>query len=554
LRNQHDYLSGEHFGAAHFRKNAVTGRHLTLNIGRHFLDVAGRAVHYRRAGDGPPLVMLHGSPGDSQMLAEEIVACAANFTVFALDTAGFGYSDALPGEVLTVKDLARATAEAMLALGLPPCPVYGTHTGAAIAIELGLGWPWLVTGLVMEGLPAFTEIEIEALFATYFAPMVTDPLGGHLVSTWMRFRDQFTWFPWTSRDVTRLNAIDQPDAAAVDLWVSMFYRSCKTYRPAYRAACYYGQAAIRAAAALNVPAIYMAAAEDMLFPHLDRLPALKPGQRIERLASDPGRRIAAIARFAREFTGMGNAPALRQMAGGLPRLLVDGPHGQVFVRRYGNPARPALLLLHDAPGTGLGMEELAQSLAATHYVILPDHPGCGLSDAPPADDILSAAADNILAVADALELARFSVAGAGCGAAVAACLAARGERHLTRFIVADVMAPDASVAAAIAPAIDLSPTGAHWVQAWLMLRDAQIYQPWFDGRIAAQRGTQGNFGADWLHGQTAALMEGRASYHLLPRAAALYPTAEMFRASGVDVLNPGVLPDFIKEFADEVDA
>ena len=32
-----------------------------------------------------------------------------------------------------------------------------------------------------------------------------------------------------------------------------------------------------------------------------------------------------------------------------------------------------------------------------------------------------------------------------------------------------------------------------------MVRDAEIYEPWFDGRIAAQKTTQGNFDADWLH-------------------------------------------------------
>ncbi len=532
---------------------------MSAKINRYFVDVAGRAVHYRRAGAGPPLVMLHGSPGDSQMLLEEIAACADNFTVYALDTPGFGYSDALPGEVLTLTDLARATAAAMRALGLPPCPVYGTHTGAAIAIELGLGWPGQVTGLVMEGLPAFTDAEIEALFGTYFEPMVTDPLGGHFINTWMRFRDQFTWFPWSSRDVTRLNAIDRPEAASIDLWVSMFYRSCKTYRPAYRAACYYGQAAISAAAALPVPAIYMAAAEDMLFPHLDRLPALQPGQRIERLASDAAARIAAIARFVREFAGTAPAPAPLPMAGCGPRALIDGPHGQIFIRRYGDPTQPALMLLHDAPGTGLAMAEMAQALSATHDVIVPDHPGCGLSDAPDTADILDAAAQNISAVADALGLARFSVAGAGCGAAVAARLAARGERRVIRFIVADVRAPDAAAAAAIAPAIELSPTGAHWVQAWLMLRDAQIYAPWFDGRIAAQRRTQGNFDADWLHSQTAALMEGRASYHMLPRAAATYPTAAILQAHAAQVVTDeafttACLLDLAQDFAHEINA
>jgi hypothetical protein len=77
----------------------------------------------------------------------------------------------------------------------------------------------------------------------------------------------------------------------------------------------------------------------------------------------------------------------------------------------------------------------------------------------------------------------------------------------------------------IAPELPLSPEGAHWVKAWLMIRDSQIYHPWFDGRVAAQRSTQGRFEADWLHDQTVALMQSRATYHRLPRSAVRFDTA-----------------------------
>jgi hypothetical protein len=61
------------------------------------------------------------------------------------------------------------------------------------------------------------------------------------------------------------------------------------------------------------------------------------------------------------------------------------------------------------------------------------------------------------------------------------------------------------------------------VQAWLMLRDNQIYAPWYDGSVAGQRRTQGNFDAGWLQDQTAAFMEGRETYSPLARAAASVP-------------------------------
>jgi pimeloyl-ACP methyl ester carboxylesterase len=507
-------------------------------IKRHFIEAAGRRVHYRTAGSGPPVVMLHGSPGDGQMLEHEIITASAAFSVIALDTPGFGFSDPLPGETLTVRDLAAATAEAMQALGLPPCRVFGTHTGAAIAIELGLGWPHLVTGLLMEGLPAFTQAEIDTLFQGYFAPMVPDPLGGHLTSTWIRFRDQFTWFPWPSRDVTRLNPFDRPTPAEIDVWVSMFYRGSRTYRPAYRAACTYGQAAIAAAAALRVPAIYTATVEDMLHPHLDRLPDLQPNQRIAQLPSPIAEKCPALTAYLQSLPG-GDAPppppTSRPVGADPAMLFIESGANQVLVRCYGSPARPALLVAHDAPGTGLACETLARSLAAEFYVCVPDLPGTGHSTLAAGERALQEGATALSAVADHAGLRHFAVLGLGCGAAVAAVLAGRDDQRLSALLLDAPPAPNAATAEAIAPDLTLSPEGAHWLRAWLSVRDGQIYDPWFAGTRQTQRRTQGNFDAQWLHDQTCALMSGRDTAHLLPREAWLFDIKAALRHATVPV-------------------
>jgi pimeloyl-ACP methyl ester carboxylesterase len=484
--------------------------------------------------------MLHGSPGDSALLAHEMAVLADRFTCFALDTPGFGGSDPLPGDTLKVSDLARATAAAMTALGLPPCRVYGTHTGAAIGLELGVGWPDQVTGLVLEGVPMFTQAEIDILFRGYFAPMIPDPLGGHLTQTWMRFRDQFTWFPWSSRDVTRLNPVDRPTPEEIELWVSMFYRSCRTYGPAYKAACYWGPLAFGAASALKTPAIFMASAEDMLFPHLDRLPALKAGQEIARLPYDPAAKYAAIADFAARLPG-GPAPApppRSELAGADPaKGYVETPEGQIFVRAFGEAGRPAVILLHDAPGTGLKLQALARDLATQAYVVVPDMPGVGGSDAPGADQsILAACGEAVTGVITALGLEGALLAASGAGAAVAAEVFARRGTLQNRLVLDRpplVLGPD--VFDRIAPELPLSPLGAHWLEAWLMIRDGEIYHPWFDGQVAAQRADQGCFDAVWLHDQTVALMESRETYFRYPRAAVQADALGALAAAGVQV-------------------
>lgn len=293
--------------------------------------------------------------------------------------------------------------------------------------------------------------------------------------------------------------------------------------PAYRAACFYGRAALRAVEALTLPAVFLATEEDMLFGHLDRLPPLRPQQRILRLGQDTAAKHAAIVECLR---AMKSAPAKAILASKSPVgrdpavQFIDVPDGQIFLRCYGDPANPAVLLLHDAPGTGLSLEELARSIAYQSYVLLPDLPGTGDSDAPPQDHpILLASAQALSTIADALDLESYIIAAVGCGCAIAAQAAELDDPRVTAILLDRMPEPDHRIAAAIAPDIPLSPEGAHWLQAWLMLRDAQIYRPWFDGSIAAQRRTQGNFDADWLHDQTFALMKSRATYHLLPRAA-----------------------------------
>jgi pimeloyl-ACP methyl ester carboxylesterase len=516
---------------------------------RHFIAAGGRRVHYRAAGSGPPVLMLHGSPGDSEMLEHEIAAAAAHFTVFALDTPGFGLSEALPGETLTVRDLAAATVETMRALGLPPCRVFGTHTGAAIALELGVGWPDRVTGLLMEGLPAFTQAEIDTLFRNYFAPMVPDPLGGHLTSTWMRFRDQFTWFPWPSRDVTRLNPYGRPSPADIHHWVSMFYRGCASYGPAYRAACFYGQRALRAAEHLRVPAIYTATVEDMLHSHLARLPPLQAHQRTAPLPSDAGAKHAAIVAYVQELPG-GNqtapVPAAGMVGPSAPYAdIVDQPPAMQFltvsglqclVRTYGDRSAPALMIAHDTPGSGVFCDALARDLAQSFHVIVPDLPGCGESAAPgEAISILECAADALLSIAGQLNLKQYTLLGMGSGAAVGACVAARDCAPLSMLLVHAPNAPDESVARAIAPDLPLAPEGAHWLRAWLMVRDNEIYQPWCDGSVAAQRRTQGNFDAAFLHDRTCAIMAARTTYHRLPREAWRFDTLAAIRHARVPV-------------------
>jgi pimeloyl-ACP methyl ester carboxylesterase len=63
---------------------------------------------------------------------------------------------------------------------------------------------------------------------------------------------------------------------------------------------------------------------------------------------------------------------------------VDGH--RLFFREAGDPAAPAVVLLHGFPTSSHMFRDLVPALADRYHVIAPDHLGFGLSDAPPVEE------------------------------------------------------------------------------------------------------------------------------------------------------------------------
>lgn len=492
---------------------------IPARVTRRFLQVGDRRVHYFRSGDGAPAVLIHSSPANARLLMKEIDRLSRDFTVFAFDTPGFGLSDPLARDTMTVADLADAMAETLAAIGMPPCPVFGTHTGAAIALELGVRHPDRATGMVLDGVPAFTDSECAIYFRDYFRTLPLSDLGGQYAEAWTRFRDQSIWFPWSERVPDHLNPYDLGPPHSTHLWVSMFFEAAEHYAPAYRAASFYGARAIEAAAELAVPAIFTATETDMLYPHLERLPPLRPDQAIVPIGSSYERKREVIAEAFARFGARGDAPADRDAIGSSPtiaRQFVDGAHGQIHLRHAGDVASPALLLIHDAPGSSEQAEPLIARLAKRFFVIAPDLPGSGESDALANPPGIAELADAAMGVLDTLGIARAAVYGIGFGSSVALGLATVHSARIDATILQGLALPDASeraeMLAGYAPPIEIEADGAHWYRTWLMLRDSKVYWPWYDRRMAALRRVPADFAARPLHRWTMDVMRARASY------------------------------------------
>jgi pimeloyl-ACP methyl ester carboxylesterase len=112
------------------------------------LRANGLEIAYERAGEGPPLVLLHGAAGDSRLWAPQLTGLADEFTVVAWDEPGAGRSSDVPS-AFALPDYAHALATLIDALGLGPVHVAGLSWGGTLALELYHRRPDLVATLVL---------------------------------------------------------------------------------------------------------------------------------------------------------------------------------------------------------------------------------------------------------------------------------------------------------------------------------------------------------------------------------------------------------------------
>jgi pimeloyl-ACP methyl ester carboxylesterase len=108
----------------------------------------GLDIAYRRAGQGPPLVFVHGAASDSRLWQPQLEGLADVFTVVAWDEPGAGRSSDVPAD-FRLADYAHCLAAVIEELGLGPAHVAGLSWGGTVALELYRHRPELVATLIL---------------------------------------------------------------------------------------------------------------------------------------------------------------------------------------------------------------------------------------------------------------------------------------------------------------------------------------------------------------------------------------------------------------------
>jgi len=121
---------------------------------RAYVDIPEGQVHYQTEGNGEPVLLLHQTAMSSDEYSLMIPILAKNYKVIAIDTLGYGRSDAPPRQY-QVEDYARSVFSFLDALGIEKTSAVGHHTGASIAVEMAASIPERVDKLILSGCPYY---------------------------------------------------------------------------------------------------------------------------------------------------------------------------------------------------------------------------------------------------------------------------------------------------------------------------------------------------------------------------------------------------------------
>ncbi len=153
-----------------------------VTIRRAYADTPYGQLHYRHAGEGEPLLLIHQTATSSYAYEPVMRRLAPSCRVLAVDTPGYGMSDYPTNREYTAADYARAFAAFLESLGIERASVFGHHTGASWACELAAAFPEKVDKLIIDGTP-YWEDPIND-FLSNVHPIELKDGGEHLAETW----------------------------------------------------------------------------------------------------------------------------------------------------------------------------------------------------------------------------------------------------------------------------------------------------------------------------------------------------------------------------------
>jgi pimeloyl-ACP methyl ester carboxylesterase len=156
-------------------------------VEHEFVSAGGLRTHVALAGEGPPVLMLHGWPQHWYLWRDVIPVVAPHARVVAPDFRGFGWSE-VPENGYEKDQLKRDVLALMDELEIGEFHVAGHDWGAYVGFLLALDHPERVKGLLaMNVLPPWPardpRVTLDAWRFLYVPVLGTPGLGGRIGQT-----------------------------------------------------------------------------------------------------------------------------------------------------------------------------------------------------------------------------------------------------------------------------------------------------------------------------------------------------------------------------------
>lgn len=121
----------------------------SAHVEEHYISVNGIITRYLSAGDGPPVLLIHGIGSFAESWQPLIDHLSPHFRVIAPDLVGFGKSGKPLDRVYTYQTFATFLLAFMNALRLPPVVLAGHSLGGGIALQTAIFEPERVDKLIL---------------------------------------------------------------------------------------------------------------------------------------------------------------------------------------------------------------------------------------------------------------------------------------------------------------------------------------------------------------------------------------------------------------------
>ncbi len=158
-----------------------------------FVTVEGKKVHYVEAGNGPPVILIHGFLYHTVMWKKNIDVLSEKFKVYAIDLWGWGYSERLRENEYGFERYGKQILGFMDALNIKKATLAGQSMGGGISVYVAGHYPERVERLILID-PAVIPYPMTTIGKIYQLPFIGEFMNAIPGDALMKNNIRTIWF------------------------------------------------------------------------------------------------------------------------------------------------------------------------------------------------------------------------------------------------------------------------------------------------------------------------------------------------------------------------